>query len=72
MKVLELDEMLGTNILFCPNFFNHHGTQISKGYSLVSVLNSTKKVSFCFAKRSCKEDQLLAIGVQPNCHNFQI
>jgi len=38
---------------------------------LVSVLNSTKKVSFCFAKR-CKEDQLLAIGVQPNCHNFQI
>jgi hypothetical protein len=72
MKVLELDMMVGTNILFCPNFFNHHGTQISKGESLVSVLNSTKKVSFCFARRSCKEDQLLAIGVQPNCHNFQI
>jgi hypothetical protein len=30
MKVLELDEMLGTNILFCQNFFNHHGTQFPK------------------------------------------
>jgi hypothetical protein len=39
---------------------------------LVSVFNSIENMSFCFANKTYKDYQLLAIGVQPNIHNFQI
>jgi len=71
MKVLELDEMLGTDLLFCPNSFNHHGPQISKGKSLVSVLNSTKKYPFVLQRGDAKKTGCLQLECNPTAITFQ-